>query len=102
MTKYAQDLLAMLLERILVGLFNNSQFRVGIQNGESSVGRILRAVDHECPFLDPANLWLLAGMHHFKFPDTTWILAPGVRCHEGPLHKAIVSVVVIRSSTENH
>ena len=94
--------LAVLLERVLVRLLHDRQLGVVVLHRQVLVRLLLRAVNHQRPLLDEARLRSGTRVPHLQLPDAARILAPGVGGHEGPLDEAIVVVVVIGPSAQNH
>jgi len=87
---------------LLVRLLDDGELRVGRLWCEAPIGRVLGAVKHQRPFLEPASLRLLRIEADLEQPSSLRVLAPRLGCHEGPFRESVAVVVVVGSFAENH
>lgn len=85
-----------------MSLLDDGQLRVVVLHGQVLVGLLLGAVHHQRPLLDEAALLGGTAVLHLQLPHAARILAPGVGGHEGPLYEAVVVVVVVWPSAQDH
>ena len=80
-----------------MGFLDDRQLGVGVADGKVGVRSILGAVKEESPLADVTRLGRSINEGNLQRPLSSWILGPGVGCHEGPFGEAVLAVVVIGS-----